>query len=115
MQDMAAQPGANAPGRAANLTQARVFSGKRVPLQALMPHPRLIMAMRFLMTSRIPMLALLTLVPFGLAPLGAQPSEQTFTKTINLRDRLDLTILSGAGNHPDQPGPGGHACALPAM
>jgi hypothetical protein len=107
MQDMAAQPGAKVPGRAAKLFQARVFSGKRVPLQALMPHPRLIMAMRFLMTSRIAMLALLTIVPFGLAPLGAQPSEQTFTKTINLRDRLDLTILSGAGTVQISQGPAG--------
>ncbi len=36
MQNMAAQPGAN-PGRAAILFQTRVISGKRVPLQALMP------------------------------------------------------------------------------
>jgi hypothetical protein len=63
--------------------------------------------MRFLMISRITMLALLTLAPIGLAPLGAQAAEQTFTKVINLRDRLDLTIVSGAGNIQINQGPVG--------
>jgi hypothetical protein len=94
MQRMAAQPGAN-PGRAANLPQA------------FMQHTRLIMAMRFPMKSRIAMLALVMLAPFGLAPNGAQAAEQGFTKTINLRDRLDLTIMSGAGTVQISQGPAG--------
>jgi DUF4097 and DUF4098 domain-containing protein YvlB len=64
------------------------------------------------MKSRIPMLALFTLAafgltPLGLTPLGAQAAEQTFTKTINLRDRLDLTIVSGAGTIQISQGPAG--------
>jgi hypothetical protein len=45
------------------------------------------------MKARIPLLALL-----ALAPLAARAAEQSFTRTINLRDRLDLAIVSGAGN-----------------
>jgi hypothetical protein len=59
------------------------------------------------MIGRISMLALITLAPFGLAPLGAQAAEQTFTRTINLRDRLDLAIVSGAGNIQISQGPAG--------
>ena len=70
------------------------------------------MAMRFLMIRRIAMFALFTFVQFGLTPfgparLGAQRAEQTFTKTINLRDRLDLAIASGAGNIQISEGPAG--------
>ena len=53
------------------------------------------------------MLAILTLVPFGLAPLAAHAAEQSFTRTINLRDRLDLTIISGAGSIQFSQGPAG--------
>lgn len=64
------------------------------------------------MIRRIAMLALFTSVQFGLTPfgparLGAQRAEQTFTKTINLRDRLDLTIMSGAGTIQISQGPAG--------
>jgi hypothetical protein len=70
------------------------------------------MAMRFLMIRRIAMLALFTFVQFGLTPfgparLGAQRAEQTFTKTISLRDRLDLAVVSGAGNIQISEGPAG--------
>jgi hypothetical protein len=65
------------------------------------------MAMRFLMIRRISVLAFFTLATFGLAPLGAQGAEQSFTRTINLRDRLDLTIVSGAGNIQISQGPPG--------
>ncbi len=65
------------------------------------------MDMRFLMIGRIRMLALVTLVLFGLAPLGAHAAEQTFTRTINLRDRLNLTIISGAGSIQFNQGPPG--------
>ena len=64
------------------------------------------------MIRRIVMLALFTFVQFGLTPLGparlgAQRAEQTFTKTISLRDRLDLTIMSGAGTVQISQGPAG--------
>jgi len=65
------------------------------------------MTMRFLMKGRISVLAHFTLAAFGLAlfglvlfgpaRLGAEAAEQSFSRTINLRDRLDLTIMSGAG------------------
>lgn len=42
--------------------------------------------------------ALIGLALFGLPPLNAQSAEQSFTRTVNLRDRLNLTIMSGAGN-----------------
>jgi hypothetical protein len=57
------------------------------------------------MIGRISVLALFTFAPFGLAPFGAQAAEQSFTRTINLRDRLDLTIVSGAGNIQISQGP----------
>jgi hypothetical protein len=65
--------------------------------------------MRFVMISRIS--TLLLLVPFGIAlpgpaPLHAQ-AQQSFTKTINLRDRLDLAIMSGAGTVQINQGPPG--------
>jgi hypothetical protein len=68
--------------------------------------------MRFLMKRRVPVLTLVRLTlfglaVFGLAPLGAQTAEQSFTRTINLRDRLDLTIVSGAGNIQISQGPAG--------
>jgi hypothetical protein len=59
------------------------------------------------MNRRISMLALVTLASFGLATFSAQAAEQSFTKTINLRDRLDLTIISGAGNVQISQGPAG--------
>jgi hypothetical protein len=64
------------------------------------------------MIRRIAMLALFTFVQFGLTPFGparldAQRTEQTFTKTIKLRDRLDLAIVSGAGNIQISEGPAG--------
>jgi hypothetical protein len=59
------------------------------------------------MISRISMLALLTVFPFGLAPLCAHAAEQSFTRTINLRDRLDLAIVSGAGSIQISQGPAG--------
>jgi putative adhesin len=59
------------------------------------------------MKSCIPMLALLTFIPFGSAPMAAQAGEQTFTKTINLRSRLDLAIMSGAGTVQISEGPAG--------
>jgi hypothetical protein len=70
------------------------------------------MGRRFLMIRRIAMLALFTAFPFGLATfgparLGAQRAEQTFTKTINLRSRLDLAIESGAGTVQISAGPAG--------
>jgi Putative adhesin len=54
------------------------------------------------MICRISVLVLLTL-----APLGARAGEQTFTRTINLRDRLDLAIVSGAGTIQISQGPPG--------
>ena len=54
------------------------------------------------MKSRAFILAL-----FMLAPLAANASEQTFTRTINLRERLDLAIVSGAGNIQISQGPVG--------
>jgi hypothetical protein len=68
--------------------------------------------MRFLMKSRISILAFFTLAPFCLVPFGparlnAEAAEQSFTKTINLRNRLDLTILSGAGTIQISEGPAG--------
>ena len=70
------------------------------------------MTMRFLMKSRISILAFFTLAPFCLVPFGparlnAEAAEQSFTKTINLRNRLDLTILSGAGTIQISEGPAG--------
>lgn len=70
------------------------------------------MAMRFLMIRRISTLALFTFAAFGLTPLrlaslGAQTAQQTFTRTINLRDRLNLTIMSGAGTVQISQGPPG--------
>ena len=70
------------------------------------------MTMRFLMKSRISVLAFFTLAPFCLVPFGparlnAEAAEQSFTKTINLRNRLDLTILSGAGTIQISEGPAG--------
>ena len=64
------------------------------------------------MIRRIAMLSLFTffqfgLTPFGPARLGAQRTEQTFTKTINLRSRLDLAIMSGAGTVQISEGPAG--------
>ena len=66
------------------------------------------------MKSRIAMLVFVMLALFGLAPHGAQAEEQSFTKTINLPDRLDLTIVSGAGTIQIIHGTAG-GCALPAM
>jgi Putative adhesin len=43
----------------------------------------------------------------ALAPPGAHAAEQSFTKTINLRDRLDLAIVSGAGSIQISQGPSG--------
>jgi len=43
----------------------------------------------------------------ALAPLGALAAEQNFTKTISLRDRLDLSIASGAGTIRVSRGPAG--------
>ncbi len=74
------------------LRDERPICFKRVPRQC-----GCIMAKRLPMIGRIPVFVFITFALFGLAPLGAQPAEQTFTKTIHLRDRLDLTILSGAG------------------
>jgi len=54
------------------------------------------------MNSRTCVLALLTLAPFA-----AYAAEQNFTKTISLRDRLDLAIVSGAGNIQISQGPAG--------
>jgi hypothetical protein len=59
------------------------------------------------MISRLSVLALAALIPLGLAPLGAQAAEQSFARTIHLRDRLDLTIVSGAGNIQISQGPAG--------
>jgi DUF4097 and DUF4098 domain-containing protein YvlB len=42
-----------------------------------------------------------------LAPLAAHAAEQSFTRTINLRDRLDLAIVSGAGTIQISQGPPG--------
>jgi hypothetical protein len=54
------------------------------------------------MTARLPLLAL------ALAPLNAHAaSEQTFTKTINLRDRPNIAIVSAAGNIQISTGPAG--------
>jgi hypothetical protein len=47
------------------------------------------------------------LAAFALVPLAVQAAEQSFTKTINLRERLDLAIVSGAGNIQISPGPAG--------
>jgi hypothetical protein len=46
-------------------------------------------------------------VLLALAPIAANAAEQTFTKTINLRDRLDLAITTGAGNILISQGPAG--------
>jgi hypothetical protein len=55
------------------------------------------------MTARLPLLTIL-----ALAPLFAHAaSEQTFTKTIDLRGRANLAILSGAGNIQISAGPPG--------
>jgi hypothetical protein len=59
------------------------------------------------MKSCILMLALLPFIPFGSVPMAAQAGEQTFTKTINLRSRLDLAIVSGAGTVQISEGPAG--------
>lgn len=62
------------------------------------------------MIRRISMLgffAFLGLASFRLTPLHAQAAEQTFTRTINLRDRLDLAIVSGAGTIQISEGPAG--------
>jgi hypothetical protein len=55
-----------------------------------------------MMMARLPILALL-----ALAPLGAQGAEQTFTRTINLRDQLNLAVVSGAGDIRISQGPAG--------
>ncbi len=54
------------------------------------------------MKSRFCVLALFTVVP-----LAAHAAEQSFTKTIHFRDRLDLAIVSGAGNVRISQGPAG--------
>jgi len=64
------------------------------------------------MKGRISILAFFTLAPFWLAPFGparlsAEAAEQSFIRTINLRDRLDLTIVSGAGTIQISEGPAG--------
>jgi len=59
------------------------------------------------MKGRISVFAFFTLTPLWLAPLGAQAAEQSFTKTINLRDRLNLAIVSGAGTIQISEGPAG--------
>jgi putative adhesin len=59
------------------------------------------------MIRRILMLAILTLAPLRLTLLHAQAAEQTFTRTINLRDQLDLAIVSGAGTIQISEGPAG--------
>ena len=51
--------------------------------------------------------ALFGVALFGLAPLYADSAAQSFTRTINLRDRLDLAIVSGAGNIQISQGPPG--------
>jgi hypothetical protein len=50
----------------------------------------------------VPILVLLIL-----APLGAHAGEQSFVKTINLRDRLDLVIVAGTGTTQITEGPAG--------
>lgn len=52
------------------------------------------------MIRRASILALL-----ALAPLAAQAGDQSFTRTIKLKDRLDLAIASGAGTIQLSPGP----------
>jgi hypothetical protein len=107
---MAVHPGEYSPGWAANLLHACAVSEL---LALFVSRPaQCIMAMRFLMIGRIPKLPLLKFALFGLAlfgfaPLGAQAAEQSFTRTINLRDRLDLTIVSGAGTIQISQGPAG--------
>jgi hypothetical protein len=55
------------------------------------------------MKTGVPLLALL-----ALAPLPAHAaSDQTFTKTINLRDQANLAIVSAAGNIQISAGPAG--------
>jgi hypothetical protein len=54
------------------------------------------------MNHRVWVLALLAFTPFA-----AKAAEQSFTKTINLRDRLDLAIVSGAGDIRISQGPAG--------
>jgi len=54
------------------------------------------------MNSRAWVFALL-----ALAPLGAHAAEQSFTRTIRLKDRLDLAIVSGAGTIQISQGPAG--------
>jgi hypothetical protein len=58
------------------------------------------MEVRFPMVRRIPALALLLL-----APLGARAADQTFTRVIKLKDKLDLAIVSGAGTVEISQGP----------
>jgi hypothetical protein len=60
------------------------------------------MTMRFLMIARVPVLVL-----FTLAPLASHAAEQSFTRIINLRDRLDMAIVSGAGDIRISQGPAG--------
>jgi hypothetical protein len=52
------------------------------------------------MMRRAVILALLTL-----APLGAQAADQSFTRIIKLKDKLDLAIVSGAGTVQISEGP----------
>jgi hypothetical protein len=54
------------------------------------------------MMRRAVILALLTL-----APLGAQAADQSFTRIIKLKDKLDLAIVSGAGTVQISQGPAG--------
>src|SRR5271165_852066 len=112
---MAVHPGENTQGWAAKLPNARNVS-QLLALFAVIP-AQCVMAMRFPMIRRNSKLALVKfalfgpalfgLAWFGLTPLYAQASEQSFIKTINLRDRLDLTITSGAGNIQISQGPPG--------
>jgi hypothetical protein len=59
------------------------------------------------MIKRISVLVFLALAVIGLAPPGAHAKEQSFTRTISVPDRLDLTIVSGAGNIQIIRGPAG--------
>jgi hypothetical protein len=54
------------------------------------------------MKARLPIL-----VSLLLAPLAAHAGDQTFSRTIKLRDRLDLAIVSGAGTVQISQGPAG--------
>jgi Putative adhesin len=63
------------------------------------------MPVRSSMNRHVCFLALL-----ALAPPGVHAAEQSFTRTINLRDRLDLAIVSGAGSIQISQGPSGRVC-----